>query len=87
MSEFLPAVEVEGSGLGGGHSLPARALDVGSAVLLMAGCLPLSWQTDRALLVTDRALLVTDRALLITDRATNILLTGQQQGNTHITDY
>ena len=80
MSEFLPAVEVEGSGLGGGHSLPARALDVGSAVLLMAGCLPLSWQTDRALLVTDRA-------LLITDRATNILLTGQQQGNTHITDY
>ena len=80
MSEFLPAVEVEGSGLGGGHSLPARALDVGSAVLLMAGCLPLSWQTDRALLVTDRA-------LLVTDRATNILLTGQQQGNTHITDY
>ena len=78
MSEFLPAVEVEGSGLRGGHSLPARALDVGSAVLLMAGCLPLSWQTDRALLVTDRAthtLLITDRALLVTDRA-NMHITG-----------
>ena len=45
MPELLPAVEVEGPGLSGGHPLPAGALDVGGAVLLVAGRLTLPGQT------------------------------------------